>query len=246
MVIIAFLIGHWYLSLFCQTFFLHRYAAHGMYKMNPFWEKFFYFLTYLSQGPSFLNPKAYSIMHQRHHHFSDTSKDPHSPYNHKSLMQMMLHTYKEYNLCMREVYPKDVKHLWPTWKLIDGFAVHYVSILLWAGIYILIYSIFATSMWVFLLLPLHFFMGPIQGAIVNWCGHKIGYRNFSLNDKSKNTLLVDFLLMGELFQNNHHKFSQRSNFAHRWYEWDTGYFVISILEFFKIVKKSTSVAKSFS
>ncbi|PSR06189.1 MAG: acyl-CoA desaturase, partial [Bacteroidetes bacterium SW_10_40_5] len=34
MVIIAFFITHWYLSLFCQTFFHHRYAAHAMFTMN--------------------------------------------------------------------------------------------------------------------------------------------------------------------------------------------------------------------
>ena len=30
----------------------------------------------------------------------------------------------------------------------------------------------------FLLLPVHFLMGPFHGAIVNWAGHKYGYRNF--------------------------------------------------------------------
>ncbi|CAA9301254.1 MAG: Fatty acid desaturase; Delta-9 fatty acid desaturase, partial [uncultured Cytophagales bacterium] len=35
--IIAFFIAHWYLSLFCQTFFLHRYSAHKMFTMNKFW-----------------------------------------------------------------------------------------------------------------------------------------------------------------------------------------------------------------
>ncbi|HET6267738.1 MAG TPA: acyl-CoA desaturase, partial [Acidobacteriota bacterium] len=33
-VILAFFIGHWFLSLFCQTFFLHRYAAHRMFTMS--------------------------------------------------------------------------------------------------------------------------------------------------------------------------------------------------------------------
>ncbi|MEC7181649.1 MAG: acyl-CoA desaturase, partial [Bdellovibrionota bacterium] len=40
--VLIFLIIHWYLSLFCQSFFLHRYAAHRMFKMNSFFEKFFY------------------------------------------------------------------------------------------------------------------------------------------------------------------------------------------------------------
>lgn len=236
--IIAFLLGHWYLSLFCQTFFLHRFSAHGMYSMRPFWVKFFYFLTYLSQGPSFLNPKAYSIMHQRHHHYSDTPKDPHSPQHNTSIMKMMMKTYKHYMSCMKESKPSDVQQLWPTWKYIDDLAIKPISIFFWAGIYLVIYANFTTSPWQFLFLPLHFMMGPMQGAIVNWCGHKMGYRNFPLPDNSKNTLLIDFLLLGELYQNNHHKFSQKSNFAYRWYEWDLGYALISILEFFKIIKKT--------
>ena len=43
---------HWALSIFAQTFFLHRYAAHGFFVMNRFWEKFFHLFTMLAQGPS--------------------------------------------------------------------------------------------------------------------------------------------------------------------------------------------------
>ena len=39
MEILLFLLCHWYLSLFFQTFFLHRYASHKMFKMHPFLEK---------------------------------------------------------------------------------------------------------------------------------------------------------------------------------------------------------------
>ena len=56
-------------------------------------------------------------------------------------------------------------------------------------------------------------MGPVHGAIVNWAGHKIGYRNYDSDDNSKNTLVFDVLTMGELFQNNHHKWGQAPNFA---------------------------------
>ncbi|MCS6833869.1 MAG: acyl-CoA desaturase, partial [Flammeovirgaceae bacterium] len=42
MAVLIFLVTHWYLSLFSQTFFLHRYAAHALFKMNKFWERFFY------------------------------------------------------------------------------------------------------------------------------------------------------------------------------------------------------------
>ena len=74
MIILLFFLGHWYLSLFFQTFFLHRYTSHGMFKMNYFWEKTFFFLTFLVQGSSFLQPAAYGAMHRKHHSFSDTKK----------------------------------------------------------------------------------------------------------------------------------------------------------------------------
>ena len=45
MAILIFFLAHWYLSLFAQTFFLHRYAAHQMFTMSKFWEKVFYFLS---------------------------------------------------------------------------------------------------------------------------------------------------------------------------------------------------------
>ena len=79
MAIIFIFIAHWYSSLFFQTVFLHRYASHQMFTMSKGWEKVFFFLTFLTQGSSFLNPRAYAILHRLHHKHSDTEKDPHSP-----------------------------------------------------------------------------------------------------------------------------------------------------------------------
>ena len=87
-----------------------------------------------------------------------------------------------------------------------------------------------------LLLPIHWLMGPIHGAIVNWFGHKLGYRNFATPDKSRNTLVWDALTMGELFQNNHHRAPLRTNFAARWFEIDPTYLIIVGLRILGIVK----------
>ena len=92
--------------------------------------------------------------------------------------------------------------------------------------------------WAFyLLLPIHFLMGPIHGAIVNWCGHKYGYRNFDTTqyDKSRNTLIFDFVTMGELFQNNHHKFGMSPNFAARRFELVPTFPIIKLLAWLKII-----------
>ena len=49
MAIIVFLLLHWYLSLFGQTFYLHRYSAHKMFTMSKFWEKFWYIYTWIPE-----------------------------------------------------------------------------------------------------------------------------------------------------------------------------------------------------
>ena len=80
-------------------------------------------------------------------------------------------------------------------------------------------------------------MGPIQGFIVNWFGHLIGYRNFKkLNDNSRNTLPIDILMMGELYQNNHHKKPNSRNFSYRWFEIDIAHIILLFLQQLNIIK----------
>ena len=236
--ILVFFILHWYLSLFTQTFFDHRYAAHKMFSMNKFWEKFFYILSYLFQGSSYLSPRAYGIMHRMHHAYSDTKKDPHSPHNHHNAFTMMLSARNVYNNLVdnkiesEERFTQDL----PQWKFIDNIGESGYSRIGWSLLYITFYAFFATEWWMFMLLPIHFAMGAVHGAIVNWFGHKVGYSNFNNNDRSKNTLIFDFLMLGELFQNNHHKNFSKPYFTSRWFEIDPVYPVIKLLDFLRVIK----------
>lgn len=140
------------------------------------------------------------------------------------------------NLYERKILPdpKFEKNI-PEWKKIDQIGESWPNRIIWMLVYTAIYVLAITvfqlpgTHWaMYALLPIHFVMGPLQGAIVNWCGHKYGYSNYDNNDKSKNTLFWDFLLMGELFQNNHHKLPARSNFATRWFEIDPLYPVLLV------------------
>ncbi|MCE1190173.1 MAG: acyl-CoA desaturase [Ignavibacteria bacterium] len=242
MVIAIFFITHWFGSLFFQTFFLHRYGAHKMFSMKKFWERFFYISTYIFQGSSFLNPRAYAVMHRLHHAFSDTERDPHSPHFFRSVFGMMWKTKQYYlDLVKNKIKPGEnfTKNI-PRWESFENFADGWGHRVLWGIGYVTFYYFFATQWWMFLLLPCHFLMGPIHGAIVNWAGHKYGYRNFvDTNDKSQNTLAFDFLALGELFQNNHHKYPSRPNFAVRFFEIDPVYPVLKLLHWLHIIHLSS-------
>lgn len=56
----------------------------------------------------------------------------------------------------------------------------------------------------------------------------------------KNSLIFDILMMGELFQNNHHKLPNRVNFGAKWFEFDPTYPVIKLLSWTKIIKMKES------
>lgn len=247
--VIILLISHWYLSLFCQTFFLHRYSAHQMFKLNNFWEKFFFILTYISQGPSFLNPRAYSILHQRHHYYSDTEKDPHSPHFSKNPIQMMMSTLKEYQV-IKNLTSEDLENfiekgfpIWPAFERFVNFANKFLSFkILWFVVYLLIYIWIDPPLWAYALIPFHLIVGPIQGAAVNWFGHTFGYRNYPLQDKSTNAFPFEILLMGELFQNNHHKYPKSTNFAVRWFEFDPTHYIIIVFKYLRILQQPTKVS----
>lgn len=242
MAIALFFVVHWQLSVFFQSFFLHRYGAHRQFSMSKRTERCIHFLTWLIQGPSYLNPRAYAIMHRMHHAFSDTPRDPHSPISEPNFFRMMWKTKRVY---------EDIKERrvsieprfdggYPEWPLLDEKLSSMTIAVLWGALYAVIYMAFATHWWLFLLLPVHWTLGPVHGAIVNWAGHKVGYRNYESSDNSKNTLVFDVLTMGELFQNNHHKWGQSPNFAVRLFEIDPAYQVMRVLAWLGIIDMSKS------
>lgn len=210
--------------------------------MHPVMEKVFYFLTWFFQGSSFLNPRAYAVMHRMHHEHSDTEKDPHSPHFFKDVIGMMQNTRKIFqNFVDGKLTPESrFCHDLPSWPAIDKIGDSMLGRVIWGlaytALYVFLILHFDLSWFWMLLLPIHYFMGPIQGAIVNWCGHKYGYKNYNNGDHSKNSEVWGFALLGELFQNNHHKFPQSANFAKKWFELDPTYIALKVLSWFRIIK----------
>lgn len=245
LVILLFLVLHWYLALFMQTFLQHRYAAHGAFSMSKFWERFFYLFAYITQGSSYVSPRAYAVMHRMHHAYTDTDKDPHSPKYDKNIFKMMWHARQvSFKIFKRtiDIEPRFLKNL-PDWVWLDKIAHTTWSRLVWIAAYVLIYLLFAPSGWWLFLLPIHILMLPLHGAIINWFAHKYGTVNFKMKNTSTNLFKVDLLMMGEAYHNNHHKNPSATNFGFRWYELDPTYGIIRILNWLKVIRIHKLLAK---
>lgn len=177
-------------------------------------------------------------MHRLHHAYADTEKDPHSPKYSKNILDMMWKTKKIYQSILHDkiIIDESFKKNIPDWKWMEKVGDSWYSRICWGAAYTLFYMEFAGSRWIFLLLPIHYLMGPVHGAIINWFAHKYGYINFKVKDTARNLLFFDFLMMGESYHNNHHKFGGRANFGKKWFEIDPTYPVILLLNGLKIIK----------
>lgn len=238
MIILFFFITLWYVSLFSQTFFQHRYAAHGAFTMSKGWERLFFIIAYITQGSSYMSPKAYAVMHRLHHAYTDTEHDPHSPSYSANIFSMMWRTRGFYQDILHEkmvIEPRFLKNL-PEWKRFDRFANGTLSRVIWTAAYVSFFILFATSPWQYLLLPVVISMGAFHGAVINWFAHKYGYINFKLKNTSMNLFFIDVLMLGESYHNNHHKHPTALNFGRRWFEIDPMYPVIRLFALLKIIR----------
>ena len=153
-VILTFFIAHWYLSLFFQTFFLHRYASHGAFTMSPITEKIFFVLTWIFQGSNYLSAYGYGVMHRMHHAFADTPEDPHSPKYDESIWKMMWKTKTFYSAIANkkvDIEPRFIEGV-PEWTPFDKFARSWVSRIFWGAIYVGVYYLYADQWWLWLFL----------------------------------------------------------------------------------------------
>jgi len=213
----------WYVGLFFQTFFLHRYSAHQSFTMSKFGEKVCFVLTWFFQGSNYLSAYGYGVMHRMHHAYADT----------ENLFAMMWRTKTTYSAITSKEVEVEARFTdgVPEWIAFDKFARSWISRVAFGTFYTWYFYTFATAWWQWLALPVAFLMAPIHGAIINWFAHVYGYVNFKVGDTSKNFLPFDFLMMGESYHNNHHKHGNRANFGGvRWHEIDPTYVVMWVLD----------------
>ena len=238
MAFLIFFVLHWYLSLFFQSIFHHRYAAHSQFTMSKGWEKFFFIGCFITQGSSYISAKAYGLLHRLHHAHTDTELDPHSPSYSKNVGTLLLMTRNSYHhifigkTIVDEKYHKNL----PDWLAFDKLAHNWMARVMWGAIYVVIYYFVVTQWWMWLFLPVTFALGALHGLAINWWAHKFGYTNFKNNETSKNILPIDILFWGEGYHNNHHENPSRANYGVKWYELDFGYGMVLLMDKIGIIQ----------
>ena len=77
-------------------------------------------------------------------------------------------------------------------------------------------------------------------GVINGLAHWIGYRNYEVNDTSRNLFPIAIWIGGEELHNNHHGEGASPKFSRKWWEFDIGWLYIRILQTLKLAKTKTS------
>jgi stearoyl-CoA desaturase (delta-9 desaturase) len=208
----------------------HRALAHRSVELHPALRRL------LVRGGNWvtgLDPKAWVVMHRLHHEHSDTPLDPHSPVN-VGIAGIPLEQLRNYErvivglLKQKPAFTRYARDLDFPLNPLTRSGRWYVPYLAHAALSI---TLGLTTGW---LLGVAYFAGmmshPVQGALVNALGHAVGGRNFETGDNSRNNHLVAWLVLGEGFQNNHHRYPGSASFSYRRLEIDPGYAACLALE----------------
>jgi stearoyl-CoA desaturase (delta-9 desaturase) len=218
------------LSTYCTTIYLHRSMAHKGLRLHPAVALLMQLELWLFTG---IVTREWVAVHRKHHHFTDTEGDPHSPYL-KGLVNVLLWNAIYYareadNAQVVEKYTRDI----PPTRAERVMSHGWVGLLAGLTLFLVGYSYFVPG-WLGPVLAVTSFVAQALSyiglnATINGACHVLGYRNFQ--NTATNLRLVAWITGGEGLHNNHHQYPAASKFSmnRKKLEFDPAWLVIKVL-----------------
>ncbi len=194
---------------------LHRYFSHQSFEVHKWLHIFFSFFGCLACMGS---PFAYSVIHKRHHKFSDTEHDPHSA-EHIGIFKTLFYQWNLQELGLIDA----VESFRDKWQQISHRYYVLVILIFCLGLvaidfkWLLVYSIAVSISFLC--------MGYIN--VFSHRPHFLNYRTHNTRENSHNDYLSIFI--GE-WHNNHHAQPWKFNTKEQWWELDIAGIFIGLIK----------------
>ena len=223
--IVLFALVMTHLSMISVTVFLHRHQAHRALDLHPIASHFFRFWLWLTTGQV---TKEWTAIHRKQHAKCEQAQDPHSPHIY-GIRTVLLQGYELYRA---EAVKKETLQRFGHGTPDDWLERHLYTRFSWYGVVLMLaidlalFGVAGLSVW-----ALQMAWTPIMAAgIINGAAHYWGYRNFETPDASTNISPWGILIAGEELHNNHHTYPTSAKLSVKAYEFDIGWFYISVLQ----------------
>jgi len=203
----------------------HRYFAHRSFKTS---RAFQFVLGFLGTSAMQNGPLWWASWHRRHHKYSDTPADAHSPkqngFWHAHVGWFIDGSHDDPDL-------SNVRDLSRFPELVFLEKRKYVPIVAYGIVCFLIAGV-SGLVWGFVLPTV---LALQATMLINSLAHVWGTRRYATNDDSRNNGFLAFLTLGEGWHNNHHQSMTAARQGVKWWELDVTYYVLRVLSFFGVV-----------
>ena len=220
-----------HITIVSVTLYLHRSQAHKSVTFNPVIAHFMRFWLWLTTS---MNTRQWVAIHRKHHVFSDKPGDPHSPHVfgivHVFFKGAFLYHQASKDEATLRQYGIGTPDDWIEQNLY--FQFNKLGIVLMLIIDLLLFGLWGWLVWAIQMIWIPFW----AAGVVNGLAHWIGYRNGQTNDRSHNISPWGIIIGGEELHNNHHLEPGSPRLSRRWFEFDIGWFYISVLRTLGLAK----------
>lgn len=206
------------------TIYLHRSQAHRALDLGPIPSHFFRFWLWLGTG---MVTKEWVAIHRKHHAKCETADDPHSPQT-RGLGKVMREGAELYRAeAKNEETLRKYGHGTPDdWMERNIYRHSVMGPSLMLILNVALFGVIGLSIWAVQMIWIPFW----AAGVVNGVGHFWGYRNYEATDASTNLVPWGLIIGGEELHNNHHTFPTSAKFSVKPYEFDIGWFYISLMQ----------------
>lgn len=213
------------IRMFGITAGYHRYFSHRTFKTSRVGQFLFGLLgvTCTQKGPLW-----WAAHHRHHHKYSDQPEDIHSPRQRgfwwSHMFWILVERHKKADLSR----VKDLTR-YPELVFLNRFEVWFsaafaVALYLIGGPVALVYGYFVATVFLW------------HGTFtINSLSHVWGRRRYETSDDSRNNLVLALITGGEGWHNNHHHYQRAACQGFYWWEIDTTYYGLKLLEALRVV-----------
>jgi len=240
---VALLAAMYTVTMLGVTMGYHRLFAHRSFQTTRWMRALLGILgSMAAQGPVLF----WAAVHRRHHQRSDQPGDPHSPVtdlgSKRASLRGLWHAHVGWMLGNHDVsVPRAVPDLMKDKTLLAIDRAYPISVLAGLAIPALLGGALAESwagagygfLWGGLL---RIFVAHHVTWCINSLCHFVGTRPFQTPDLSRNNFVLAVLTFGEGWHNNHHASPGAARHGIHWWQVDTVYYIVRILEGLEIVR----------
>lgn len=230
-IVIVVALFSYFIRMFAITAFYHRYFSHKAFRTSRVCQFLFGVLgsTATQRGPIW-----WASHHRRHHRYSDTERDIHSPrkgfwWSHMGWFLSTKH------FMTREQWVRDLIKF-PELRFLDRFDIVIpvlYAVALWSlGKWLEIaFPQLGTTGWQMLIWG--YFVSTIVllhcTLFINSLSHVWGNQRYKTGDDSRNNGFLALITLGEGWHNNHHHYPVSARQGFYWWEIDISYYLLKLM-----------------